>query len=115
MRLEQEKAEASCADLRQQILLEVREAELTLRHAREALRGSAEGVTLAERALAIARARLDQGMATYLEFTDSNVALSRARLTRLGAMCACRQAWIELQYATGGDLSAAAEEGPEDE
>ena len=114
MRIQRDKAQAALEDLRNRVRLEVQQACLTLEYARSVLRGSAESVALAERALAIARTRMEQGMSTYLEFTDSNVAFSQARLTLLGALTRCRQAWIDLQYAAGGPMSAAVlEEGTE--
>lgn len=115
-RLDLAKAHTARDERRQAIRYEVEEACLSLANARENLRGAAESVALAERALAIARTRVDQGMATYLELTDSNVALSRARLQRLAALKTCRQAWIDVQYAAGGDVAGAArEEGMDDE
>lgn len=115
-RLDLAKAHTDRDEQRQTIRYEVEEACLNLGNARENLRGAAESVALAERALAIARTRVEQGMATYLELTDSNVALSRARLQRLAALKNCRQAWIDVQYAAGGDVAGAArEEGFEHE
>lgn len=110
MALEVAKAEASRDALRNEIRLEVEQAHLTLENARVTLGGSAEAVRLAGRALVIARTRVEQGMATYLELTDANVALSQARQAHVDALTACRQAWIQLQFATGGDVAAAATE-----
>ena len=40
---------------------------------------------LAEKSLEIARTRYENGLATYLDFTDANLSLNVARLTRLQA------------------------------
>ncbi len=114
--LKRDQAEATRAEWRQRIRFEVQQAELALDTAQTTRRGSLESVRLAERAMAIARTRHDQGLSTYLEFTDANLALSRARLNRLNALAACRRAWIDLHHAAGGDVAAAAlEEGEGDE
>ncbi len=84
---------------REAILLEVRQAWLSLQHARERLAASAESVVLAERALDIARTRYEAGLSTYLELTDANLARSTARLMRLQAQHDLAVAIANVQYA----------------
>jgi outer membrane protein len=87
--------------MRQSILLEVRQAYMSLQHARESLAASGDSVALAERALEIARSRYESGLSTYIEFTDANLALSTARLTRAQALHDHAVARAEVIYACG--------------
>jgi hypothetical protein len=79
--LELEKMKAMYEDLKRTVRLQVRQAHLELEHARQAVEAGGDSVALAERALDIARVRHKSGLSTYLEFTDSNLALSTARLS----------------------------------
>jgi outer membrane protein TolC len=97
------KTRATLDDLKRAAALEVSQAYLELARARETLASTRETVALAERALAIARTRYEQGLSTALEFTETNVALSAARLgaskARRDYLCALAQ----LAYASGQD------------
>lgn len=95
------KLRANLDDLLRAVELDVRQAWLALRHSEEALAGSEENVRLAQKALEIARTRYDAGLATYLEYTESNLALSTARLTRYAALRAQMNAVLQLRYACG--------------
>jgi outer membrane protein TolC len=100
-RMALENARATRDDYRQQVALEIRQACADLTDAREAV-GVAQGnVGLAERALSIARTRYDQGVATILEFTDSNLALSVARLTLVEALHRELTARARARHAAG--------------
>jgi HAE1 family hydrophobic/amphiphilic exporter-1 len=98
---EWEKSSTDFSELKNDIRLQVRQAWLTWRHAIEALEGARENVSLAEQAQAIAGVRQDQGLATYLEFTESNLALSTARLTLFRAQRLKAVAETEILYACG--------------
>ena len=100
-RLDKEKTEADLEEMRRLVRLEVRSAWLEMRRAGDAVQAARGNVALAERALGIAKVRYEQGLATYLEFTDSNLALSRARLTWHTALHAHSVALADLQYACG--------------
>ena len=54
---------------------------------------------LAQKGLDIARVRYEQGLSTYLEFTETNLALSSARLALWEARFECRAAAARLRYA----------------
>ncbi len=88
-------------ELKRAVALEVRQAYLTLTHAAEAIRVAADTVGLAERGLAIASVRHEQGVSTYLEFTETNLALSTARMQMVEAMHAHAVAQVRVRYATG--------------
>jgi outer membrane protein TolC len=51
--------------------------------------------------LAIASVRHEQGVSTYLEFTETNLALSTARMQMVEAMHAHAVAQVRVRYATG--------------
>jgi len=108
-RLEAEKALASLDEMRKNVKLEVKRYCLDLKHAREAVAASRGTVALAEKAMKIAETRHEEGLATYLEFTDANLALSTAKLTWLQALHAHMTALAQLQFACGTEkLSAEA-------
>lgn len=87
-------------DLTRAIALEIETVWRALGEARETLVGTADNVVLAERALEIATVRFEQGLATHLDYTDSNLALNQARLNHSRAQLAYQQALADLRYAT---------------
>jgi outer membrane protein len=100
-RLELEKANEDFEELRRSVRAEIRAAYLDMRHARDRVGANTDNVALAEKALAIARERHRSGLATYLEYTDANVALNRARLSYLAAVHDHMSAVARLEYVTG--------------
>lgn len=103
-------ARADYEELERRIELEVEQACLELREAEESVESSRRTVELAERNLAIAKARFDAGLSTYLEFTDTNLAVRRARLQRSAALRDHLAASARLAYATGRTRMPAPEE-----
>jgi outer membrane protein TolC len=99
--LELAKARTELDDFVKSIELDVTRAFLDMKAAREAVGAGAGNVELARKALEIAQARHKAGLSTYLEFTDANLALSRARLTHLRAMHDHMNAVAQLEYACG--------------
>lgn len=99
--LQHERALAELEDLERNVRLEIESALLILQNAREVVVGSLEAVKLAEDALKIAKTRHEQGLSTYLEFTDGNLALSVARLTHYEALRYHVHALADLRYACG--------------
>ncbi|HMP73105.1 MAG TPA: TolC family protein [Kiritimatiellia bacterium] len=83
------------------VRLEVESAWRGYEDARLVAEGTGDAVALAERAMEIARVRFEQGLSTYLEFTDSNLALSQARLNHAQALVLVQQALADLAFATG--------------
>lgn len=100
-RLELSKAQTSLLDLARTVRLDVRAAFLEMERALAAVQAGEGSLELAERALTIARSRYDAGLATNLEFTDSQLALNTAHLTRLQALHDHMTAVARLEYVCG--------------
>jgi outer membrane protein TolC len=99
--LELAKAQAARDDLLRSVSLDVKSAWLDMLAAREIIAGTTETVKLAEKALWIAKTRYDAGLATYLEFTDSNLSLNTARLNHFQSLEKHLNAVVNLKYAAG--------------
>jgi outer membrane protein TolC len=97
------KIEDTLEDVLRATRLEVDQLYLLLEEKRETLAGTAENIRLAERAVAIASVRFEQGLATFLDFSESNLALNRARLNHFEALLQYRQAFADLQHVVGID------------
>jgi outer membrane protein len=95
-------AEDDITDLERTIDLEVETAFRNLSQARRAFEGADETITLAEKALDIARLRLERGLGTSLEFSDRNLELNKSRIQRLQNLLAIQHALADLTYACGG-------------
>lgn len=100
------KLEDSLEDLLLATRLEVDQLWLLLEEKRETLLGTTENIRLAERALKIASVRFEQGLATYLDVSESNLALNHARLNHRQALLQYRQAYADLQHVIGNDGTA---------
>lgn len=99
--LELAKAQANHDNLLRSVSVEVKSAWLDMMAARETITGAEENVKLAEKALEIAKTRYDNGLATYLEFTDSNLSLNTARLNYFQSLEKHLNAVVNLKYAAG--------------
>jgi outer membrane protein TolC len=99
--LELAKAQSDRDDLLRAVSLDVKAAWLDMMAARETIAGAEENVKLAEKALEIAKTRYDNGLATYLEFTDSNLSLNTARLIWFQSLEKHLNAVVNLKYAAG--------------
>jgi len=99
--LELLKARTDAQDIEENVLLEIRQAHLDMQHAAESLEGALENVDLARKALDIARTRYEQGLSTWLEFTESNLALTVAQLSLNTARRDHAGAVARLLYACG--------------
>ncbi|MFC1461741.1 TolC family protein, partial [Verrucomicrobiota bacterium] len=100
-RLTLAKEQANMHELKKAIRLGITESYLDMTHALEAIKGNKENVALAEKALAIAEIRYKEGLSTYLEYTETNLALSTAQLTHFHALHAHLCATARLRYACG--------------
>ena len=100
-KMELEKAHETLADSERQVALEIQAHHLELEQAAETVAASRDTVALAEKGLEIARTRYENGLATYLDFTDANLSLSVARLTWLQALHDHMNALARLQQACG--------------
>jgi outer membrane protein TolC len=88
-------------ELRRGVKLEVRRAYLDAVRARQTVAAAGETIAMGEKALGIAEGRYKAGMGTYLEYTDSNLALNTARLMALMALRDHMAALARLQQACG--------------
>ncbi len=109
-RLEWEKAGTRLDDLAAEVRVQVRAAYLETERAARSVEAGDAGVELAGQALEIARSRYEAGLGTHLEFLDSQLALSTARLGRLQALHDHVAAVARLEYACGLDMGALDEE-----
>jgi outer membrane protein len=100
-RLETEKARIDLENMRSIVQLEVEQALLSMTHAAEAVAAGGGNVEQAERAMEIAGNRYASGLGTQLEYTDSALALSVARLSRIEALRSYMDAVARLQFACG--------------
>ncbi len=108
-RLELEKARETLADTERQVDLEIQAHYLDLQQAAETVAASQDTVALAEKSLEIARVRYENGLATNLDYTDANLAVNIARLTRLQALHEHMNARARLQQASGQEHEAGEE------
>lgn len=106
-RLEVDKARTDLDDAESGVDLEVTEAFLSMTHARQAYESGTGDVELAQKAFDIAASKHKAGLATYLDFTDANVALSNAKLIRYRAIYEHMNAVARLEYACGMDAAPA--------
>jgi len=96
-----EQAELAELDLKQNVLLEVSEAILSIRNAEELVRSRREEVRLAEESEGLARDRFKAGKATQLDILDAQLALTAARTGLATATYSHELALLELERATG--------------
>lgn len=102
--LELAKAGETLADSERQVALEIQSHYLDLQQAAETVSASRDTVELAEKSLEIAKTRYENGLATNLDFTDANLSLSIARLTRLQALHDHMNALARLEQASGEEF-----------
>jgi outer membrane protein TolC len=100
-------AKAQLLDVEQQVRLETRQAFLHIKEAEAQVASQVQNVRQAERVLRIARQRYDQGLGTQLEVTDSQVALTQARVNEISALYRHELALAELERAVGCPPDAA--------
>ena len=100
-RLELDKAREALGETERRVALEIQTQVLELQQAAETVAASQDTVALAEKSLEIARVRYENGLATNLDYTDANLALNIARLTRLQALHDHMNALARLQQASG--------------
>jgi outer membrane protein TolC len=97
--LERERQRLS--QLSEGVRLEVEQAFLTVRAAREWVEASRGTVVRAERALEIAQLRFRNGLSTQLELDDAELAVTEARTNLARSLHAHATALAQLQAATG--------------
>ncbi|MBC7286805.1 MAG: TolC family protein [Armatimonadetes bacterium] len=95
------KAEQAAQQVREAIALEVHQAWVELREAREKIAAAEKGVREAEEAMRIADLRYQEGVAPAVEVTDARAALMAARANLINARFAYEQARVKLEHAVG--------------
>jgi len=88
-------------DIRYQISLEVRDAILSLRSAKQQVQEAEEGLTLALTEVKLARKRFAVGVATNIEVTDAQTFVAKARDNRIESLFNFNAARINLARAQG--------------
>ena len=101
---EARKAEKAAKQVREGIALEVHQAWVDLRAAREKIAAAEKGVRQAEEAMRIADLRYREGVAPAVEVTDARAALIAARANLVNARFAYEQAKVKLEHAIGISL-----------
>jgi len=104
-KLELDKMKTDLDEFRKAVRLEVKQAYLDMMVARQTVEAGSGAVDMAKKALDIAKTRYDAGLATYLEYTDANLALRTAELMLNRAMRDHMNAVARLEYAGGGNAS----------
>ncbi len=99
--LQIEKIGGQIYDMERAVRLHVERHWLNLKEASETLDSTTDNIELAERALEIASVRYQQGLSTNLDYTESNLALNRARLNHKRALLEYRYALEDLKYVMG--------------
>lgn len=93
--------EYSIRGLTENIKMEVQQAILNYQQAKEALRSQEKNVEQAEEAVRLAELNFSEGLATTLDVTTAQVALSQARTNYAQALYDCLMALAQLEKATG--------------
>ncbi len=88
--------------LAEMVKFEVRQAVLNYNQAREALASQEKNVDQAREAVRIAEINYREGLATNLDVSGTQVALSQARTNHAQALYDCAVALAELEKAVGG-------------
>ena len=94
-------AEANLQALRRRVEVEVKQAFLELHQAEETIESQEENVGAASEMVKLAEERYRNGLATNLEYLDTELALTRARTNHLKAIADYLDAWTALQNACG--------------
>lgn len=98
--------EAQKAELRDALRTEVFEAHQALREAEVTARTSERRLAAAEEAYRARAERFRYGRASFVELTDAETDLLRARLERIDARIGLRTAKVRLDHALGRDVGA---------
>lgn len=86
---------------RQSIILDVRGSYLSLRDAEERIKNSQKALQLAEENFRLAKGRYQAEIGSPIEFTDAQVALTKAKTDLIGALSDYKIAMSNLEKAMG--------------
>jgi outer membrane protein TolC len=93
--------EYSLKGVTESVKLEVQQAILSYQQAKEALLSQEKNVEQAQEAVRVAEQNFSEGLATTLDVTSAQVALSQARTNYAQALYDCLVALAQLEKATG--------------
>lgn len=94
-------AQITAAQIKEGVALEVRNAYLSLRDAKQKLEVAERGIAQATEGLRLARVRFEAGVSAPLEISDAEVAYTQAQTNRVNARYDYLNAYAALQRATG--------------
>lgn len=94
-------AQITAAQIKEGVALEVRNAYLNLRDAKQKLEVAERGIAQATEGLRLARVRFEAGVSTPLEISDAEVAYTQAQTNRVNARYDYLNAYASLQRAIG--------------
>lgn len=94
-------AQITAAQIKEGVALEVRNAYLNLRDAKQKLEVAERGIAQAAEGLRLARVRFEAGVSTSLEISDAEVAYTQAQTNRVNARYDYLNAYAALQRAIG--------------
>jgi len=96
--------QAQEANLRQQVMLEVRQGLLNVRRAEESIRVNEQTVIQARENLDLAEGRYAAGVGNIIEVTDAQLAFTLAQADNIKALYDYKTALAELEKAVGSPL-----------
>uniref|UniRef100_A0A7V1EIR2 TolC family protein n=1 Tax=candidate division WOR-3 bacterium TaxID=2052148 RepID=A0A7V1EIR2_UNCW3 len=99
--LQLKEAELALENLSKGIVLEVKQAYLNMLASKEAIKAARENITQAEKAFNIMETRYKNGLATNLEYLDTQLALMQAKINYLNALKDYLSARADLIKAVG--------------
>ncbi|NIM05813.1 MAG: TolC family protein [Armatimonadetes bacterium] len=109
-RADEESARRTEELTRNQVMLEVRQAHLSILEATERMRVAEKDVEQAREALRLAQLRYQSGLSTSVEVTDAEVALAQSMTNQVNAYYDYLLAQARLQKAVGAPLQETAQE-----
>lgn len=101
---ERRQSERALEEKRLQLGLDVRQSVLTIRTTAEGIRSARQGVAFAEESVRLQKALYESGGGTLLQWNDSQVQLTRARVSLVEAEVNLRLAWAGLEKAVGSSV-----------
>ncbi|RQW06196.1 MAG: TolC family protein, partial [Calditrichaeota bacterium] len=100
-RIDVDRVKTQISKAHDDIRIELQNIYLRLREARQRIDAARKSIETAGRAFDIAETRVENGLATQLEFRESRVDLDRAQVTYYSAIYDYLDAYFDLERATG--------------
>lgn len=100
-RIDLERVKTRISKAHDDIRVELKNIYLRMQESRQRIEAASKSITTAQRAFEIAETRVQNGLATQLEFRESRVDLDRAQLNYYIAIYDYLEAYFDWQQATG--------------